>query len=62
LQLRHPKKIPATRLVLDGCDADGFGAVREAVLETFAPRRDGEGYRLQNLFRVLDARPAPTPT
>jgi len=40
----------------------GPAAVREAVLETFAPRRDGEGYRLQNLFRVLDARPAPTPT
>ncbi|WP_181779500.1 class I SAM-dependent methyltransferase [Pseudonocardia pini] len=36
----------------------GPTAVRAAVLETFAPRRHGEGYRLQNLFRVLDARPA----
>jgi len=37
----------------------GPAEVRKAVLDTFAPRRDGEGYRLQNLFRVLDARPAP---
>jgi SAM-dependent methyltransferase len=36
----------------------GPAAVREAVLTTFAPRRHGDGYRLENLFRVLDARPA----
>jgi SAM-dependent methyltransferase len=35
----------------------GPAAVRDAVLATFAPRRHGEGYRLWNLFRVLDARP-----
>lgn len=36
----------------------GPAAVREAVLSAFAPRRHGDGYRLWNLFRVLDARPA----
>ncbi|MCF7551895.1 MULTISPECIES: bifunctional 2-polyprenyl-6-hydroxyphenol methylase/3-demethylubiquinol 3-O-methyltransferase UbiG [Pseudonocardia] len=36
----------------------GPAAVREAVLATFAPRRVGAGYRLENLFRVMDAVPA----
>jgi SAM-dependent methyltransferase len=35
----------------------GPAAVRDAVLAAFAPRRHGDGYRLRNLFRVLDARP-----
>jgi SAM-dependent methyltransferase len=39
-------------------NAAGPAAVRAAVLTTFASRRQGEGYRLWNLFRVLDARPA----
>ncbi|GAA4688372.1 class I SAM-dependent methyltransferase [Pseudonocardia yuanmonensis] len=39
-------------------NAAGPAAVRRAVLGTFAPHRHGEGYRLWNLFRVLDARPA----
>lgn len=33
----------------------GAEAVREAVLDTFAPRREAGGYVLTNLFRVLDA-------
>jgi SAM-dependent methyltransferase len=33
----------------------GPAAVREAVLAAFAPRRVGEGYELENLFRVMDA-------
>ena len=36
----------------------GPAAVREAVLAAFAPRRHGDGYRIWNVFRVLDARPA----
>ncbi|GAA1873096.1 class I SAM-dependent methyltransferase [Pseudonocardia ailaonensis] len=36
----------------------GPAAVRTAVLDTFEPRRNGEGYRLENLFRVMEARAA----
>lgn len=36
----------------------GAVAVRDAVLAACAPFREGRGYRLHNLFRVLDALPA----
>ncbi|ANY06714.1 class I SAM-dependent methyltransferase [Pseudonocardia sp. HH130630-07] len=39
--------------------AVGPGAVREALLDALAPFRTGDGYRLTDTVRILDATPVP---